>query len=147
MAEAEIVSGVVTGLEVAGGGRWQVTLEAGDAIAADGVVITGAGPAITVPGQPRDHSRVLDGRTYWLAAHELQRERALNVCVVGSGETAASVVIDLLKCFHKHSTLDVLTARGVLYSRGESRLAIPRPRQRSATATATSALPGSGSRA
>src|SRR6266550_1675170 len=120
VAEAEIVSGVVTGLEVADGDRWEVTLEAGCAIAADGVVITGAGPAITVPGQPRDHTRVLDGRTYWLAAHEFQRERALNVCVVGSGETAASVVIDLLKRFHKHSAIDVLTTRGVLYSRGES---------------------------
>jgi mycobactin lysine-N-oxygenase len=120
VAEAEIVCGVVTRLEVAGDDRWEVTLEAGDTFAADGVVMTGAGPTITVPGQPRDHSRVLDGRTYWLAAHRLHRERALNACVVGSGETAASVVIDLLKRFHKHSTIDVLTTRGVLYSRGES---------------------------
>jgi mycobactin lysine-N-oxygenase len=119
-AQAEVVRGAVTGLEITGDDGWEVTLEAGDAIAADGVVITGAGPAITVPGQPRDHPRVLDGRTYWLAAHELKRERALNVCVIGSGETAASVVIDLLMRFHKHSTVDVLTARGVLYSRGES---------------------------
>src|SRR5215467_6533656 len=119
-AEAEIVRGVVTGLEVASGGRWDVRLEAGAAMAADGVVITGAGPVITVPGQPRDHPRVLDGRTYWLAAHELNRERAQNICVVGSGETAASVVIDLVKRCHKRSTIDVLTARGVLYSRGES---------------------------
>jgi mycobactin lysine-N-oxygenase len=119
-AEAEIVCGVVTGLEVAGCDRWEVTLEAGETIAADGVVMTGAGPVITVPGQPRDHPRVLDGRTYWLAAHQLKREHALNVCVVGSGETAASVVIDLVKRCHKHSTIDVLTARGVLYSRGES---------------------------
>ena len=109
----------MTGLEVAGG-RWEVTLEAGDAIAADGVVLTGAGPVITVPGQPREHPRVLDGRTYWLAAGGLHRERALNLCVVGSGETAASVVIDLVKRCHKHSAIDVLTARGVLYSRGES---------------------------
>jgi mycobactin lysine-N-oxygenase len=120
VAEAEIVRGVVTGLEVAAGGRWEVSLEAGDAIAADGVVITGAGPAITVPGQPRDHYRVLDGRTYWLAAHEFSGGCARNVCVVGSGETAASVVIDLLKRLPRHSALDVLTARGVLYSRGES---------------------------
>jgi len=119
-AEAEIVCGAVAGLEIADGDRWEVTLEAGDAIAADGVVITGAGPAITVPGQPHDHPRVLDGRTYWLAAHELRRDRALTVCVVGSGETAASVVIDLVKRCHKRSTIDVLTARGVLYSRGES---------------------------
>jgi mycobactin lysine-N-oxygenase len=82
--------------------------------------MTGAGPAITVPGQPRDHPRVLDGRTYWLAARELHRGRALNACVIGSGETAASVVIDLVKRCHKRSAIDVLTARGVLYSRGES---------------------------
>ena len=119
-AEAEIVSGVVTRLEVAGRDRWEVTLAAGEAIAADGVVMTGAGPAITVPGQPGDHPRVLDGRTYWLAAHQLKGEHALNVCVIGSGETAASVVIDLVKHCHKRSTIDVLTARGVLYSRGES---------------------------
>jgi mycobactin lysine-N-oxygenase len=118
-AEAEVVRGAVTGLEIAGG-RWEVRLAAGAAVAADGLVITGAGPAVTVPGQPRDHPRVVDGRTYWLAAHELKRDRALTVCVVGSGETAASVVIDLVKRCHKHSTIDVLTARGVLYSRGES---------------------------
>ena len=120
VAEAEIVCGVVTGLEVTGGGRWEVRLAASAAIAADGLVITGAGPVITVPGQPRDHPRVLDGRTYWLAAHELKHERAQNVCVIGSGETAASVVIDLVKRCHKRSTIDVLTTRGVLYSRGES---------------------------
>src|SRR5262249_6289827 len=119
-AEAEIVRDTVTGLEIANGDRWQVTCAAGAAFAADGVVITGAGPAITVPGQPLDHPRVLDGRTYWLASHELKHERAQNVCVVGSGETAASVVIDLVKRCHKRSTIDVLTARGVLYSRGES---------------------------
>jgi mycobactin lysine-N-oxygenase len=94
-AEAEIVCDIVTGLEVADGGRWEVALQTGETIAADGVVITGAGPVITVPGQPRDHTRVLDGRTYWLAAHQLKREHVLNVCVIGSGETAASVVIDL----------------------------------------------------
>ena len=119
-AGAEIVSGTVTGLEVTDGDRWEVRLAAGDAIAADGVVITGSGPAITVPGQPRDHPRVLDGQTYWLAAHTMPRERALSVCVVGSGETAASVVIDLVKRFHRHSTVDVLTSRGVLYSRGRA---------------------------
>ena len=119
-AKAEIVSGAVTGLEVTGGDRWEVRLAAGAEITADGLVITGAGPAITVPGQPHDHPRVLDGRTYWLAAHELNHQRAQNVCVIGSGETAASVVIDLVKRFHKRSMIDVLTARGVLYSRGES---------------------------
>ena len=120
VAEAEIVSGAVTGLEVTGGDRWQLTLEAGETIAADGVAMTGAGPVIMVPGQPRDHPRVLDGRTYWLAVPGLHGERTRNVCVIGSGETAASVVIDLVKHRHRHSAIDVLTSRGVLYSRGES---------------------------
>ena len=40
--------------------------------------------------------------------------------MIGSGETAASVVIDLLKHGHKRSTVDVVTSRGVIYSRGES---------------------------
>jgi len=120
MAGAEIVPGVVTGLEVGGGDRWELTLAAGEAVTGDGVVITGAGPSITVPGQPRDHPRVLDGRTYWLRARALKHERAQNICVVGSGETAAWVVIDLATRCHRHSTVDVLTARGVLYSRGES---------------------------
>jgi hypothetical protein len=40
-AEAEVACGAVTGLEVAGGGRWEVRLAAGTAITADGLVITG----------------------------------------------------------------------------------------------------------
>jgi len=118
-AEAEIVRDAVTGLEVDRGGRWKVKLAGGE-IAADGLVMTGAGPPIPVPGQPREHPRVLDGRTYWLVAHEFGREFARNVCVIGAGESAASVVIDLARRLHRHSTIDVLTARGVLYSRGES---------------------------
>jgi nucleotide-binding universal stress UspA family protein len=66
----------VTRLEVADDDHWEVTLEAGETIAADGVVMTGAGPAIMVQGQPRGHPRVLDGRTYWLAAHKLRAAAA-----------------------------------------------------------------------
>jgi mycobactin lysine-N-oxygenase len=96
-----------------------MTVEPGVAITADGVVFTGTGPSIRVAGQPYDHPRVLDGRSYWL--HRLPHKKvAQNVCVIGSGETAASVVIDLLKMSHRRSTVDVLTSRGVLYSRGES---------------------------
>ena len=43
LAGAEIVRGVVTGLEIAGGGGWEVRLAADGAVVADGVVITGAG--------------------------------------------------------------------------------------------------------
>jgi mycobactin lysine-N-oxygenase len=118
-AEAEIVAAEAVGLEV-DGERWRLAVEPGEPIWADGVVITGAGPPIRVHGQPHEHPRVLDGRSYWLAAHPLSGRVAMNVCVIGSGETAASVVISLLAKAHKRSVIDVLTSRGVLYSRGES---------------------------
>jgi mycobactin lysine-N-oxygenase len=123
-AQAEVVTGEVVGLEAVGE-RWRLAVEPGEAFWADGVAFTGAGPPIEVAGQPRHHPRVLDGRDYWLAAPHagqpmLGKRVAQNVCVIGSGETAASVVISLLNHSHKHSTIDVVTTRGVLYSRGES---------------------------
>ncbi len=118
-AQAEIVAAEVVGME-ADGERWRLAVEPGEAIWADGVVITGAGPPIRVPGQPSQHPRVLDGRSYWLAKRAVSSPVAQNACVIGSGETAASVVISLVSKLPKHSTIDVVTSRGVLYSRGES---------------------------
>jgi mycobactin lysine-N-oxygenase len=119
-ADAEIVSGEVMGLDIEADERWRLTIEPGVAVSADGVVFTGTGPPITVPGQPKTHSRVLDGRSYWLRHQMPHKKIAQSVCVIGSGETAASIVISLLKQSHRRSTVDVLTSRGVLYSRGES---------------------------
>jgi mycobactin lysine-N-oxygenase len=118
-ASAEIVPAEVSGVE-AEGERWRLAVQPGEPLWADGVVFTGAGPPVTVPGQPREHPRVLDGRSFWLRKRAAHPEIAQNVCVIGGGETAASIVIALLKMAHKRSTVDVLTSRGVLYSRGES---------------------------
>ena len=118
-AQAEIVTGELASLED-DANRWRLVLRHGDAIWADGVVFTGAGPPIRVAGQPDNHPRVLDGRSYWLSEAAVTPEIARNVCVIGGGETAASVVISLLTGAHKHSAVDVVTSRGVLYSRGES---------------------------
>jgi mycobactin lysine-N-oxygenase len=117
-AKAELVVGEVVGLEVEDE-QWRLTVEPGEAISADGVVYTGAGSPIIVPGQPQHHPRVFDGRSYWLHERVIKKQLAQNVCVIGNGETAASVVISLLRKVHKRSTIDVLTSRGVLYSRGE----------------------------
>jgi lysine/ornithine N-monooxygenase len=40
---------------------------------------------------------VFDGRNYWLQERALKKQVAESVCVIGSGETAASIVISLLK--------------------------------------------------
>ena len=118
-ADAEIIAGEVVGLEAVGA-RWRLAVQPGEALWTEGIVFTGAGPPIRVPGQPGQHPHVLDGRSYWLHEREVHGQAAQNVCVIGSGETAASVVISLLNRTHKHSTIDVVTSRGVLYSRGES---------------------------
>ncbi len=118
-ARAEIIAAEVVGLE-ADGERWRLAVEPGEPLWADGVVVTGAGPPVRIAGQPHQHPRVLDGRSYWLAGPSLGKPMAQNVCVIGNGETAASVVISLLGKSHKRSAIDVVTSRGVLYSRGES---------------------------
>jgi hypothetical protein len=94
------------------GERWRLTVEPGEAIWADGVVVTGAGPPIRVAGQPGRHPRIFDGRTYWLAGRAVSGQVARNVCVIGSGETAASVVINLLSKSHRRSAIDVVTSLG-----------------------------------
>jgi len=119
LAEAEVVAATAVGLE-ADGERWRMAVDPGEPVWADGVVITGAGPPIRVHGQPHQHPRVLDGRSYWLAGPSLTGHVAMNACVIGNGETAASVVSSLLGKSRKRSVVDVLTSRGVLYSRGES---------------------------
>jgi mycobactin lysine-N-oxygenase len=116
---AEVVAAELTGLDV-DGERWRLELADGGAMFADGVALTGAGPPAEIPGQPRNHPRILDGRSYWLDEWRLAKLAAQSICVIGSGETAASIVISLLKRCHRRSTIDVLTSRGVLYSRGES---------------------------
>jgi mycobactin lysine-N-oxygenase len=116
----ELVVGEVVALDVAGE-RWCLTLAGGDVVEADGVLLSGTGPPETVPGQPSEHPRVRDGRDYWLTgADALAQLRPRSVCVVGNGETAATVVVHLLETLERDATVEVLTSRGVLYSRGES---------------------------
>jgi mycobactin lysine-N-oxygenase len=122
-ARAEVISARVEDVEAAGD-RWRIGLsgeQPGDPeLWADGVVFTGTGPSIRVPGQPLTHPRLTTGRGYWQHTPRPGPHLAQSICVIGSGETAASVVIDLLRRAHKRSTVDVVTSRGVLYSRGES---------------------------
>jgi mycobactin lysine-N-oxygenase len=117
---SEVTVGEVVALDITGE-RWQLRLDGGNVVEADGILLSGTGPPETLPGQPPHHARVRDGRNYWLTgADALAELRPRSVCVVGNGETAAAVVIHLLENLERDATVEVLTSRGVLYSRGES---------------------------
>jgi len=107
----------VRGLDVVDG-RWCLALDGDRSLAADALVVTGPGTPITLPGQPRDDDRVLDGRTFW--SRERWPDRPVDVAVIGNGETAGSVTAALLDRLADGSTIEVVSTAGVLYSRGES---------------------------
>ncbi|MFL5625457.1 MAG: SidA/IucD/PvdA family monooxygenase [Ktedonobacteraceae bacterium] len=89
-----------------------------------GLVITGPGTPLTIPGQPLNHPRVMDGNSFWTRIDELARlrttvARPLNIGVIGTGETAAAIVVALLDMLRSSAFIEVITPNGVLYSRDE----------------------------
>src|ERR1700728_3614243 len=71
-----------------GAGRCRLGLSGGGTLEADGVVVTGPGPPVTVPGQPAHHPLVLDGRSYWQHLGGMGH-RARHIRRLGRGEAAA----------------------------------------------------------
>jgi mycobactin lysine-N-oxygenase len=108
------------------GGQWVVScIDHGDGsrhdVQGDALVMTGAGSPIRVPGQPLDHKRVMDGNTFWSRASKFgQKTCPISVAVVGTGETAAAIVVALAEALHEDSSIEIISSSGVPYSRGES---------------------------
>ena len=119
----------VTGLGLHDG-RWTITLlettdtaARSDQVVADGLLITGPGPPVTLPGQTR-HPRVLDGASLWTELATLGEPGPSGrppgtVAVVGSGETAAAVAVALTTRL-PGARIEIVTSDGVLHTRGES---------------------------
>jgi mycobactin lysine-N-oxygenase len=114
----------VTGIDLVEG-RWRLSARrtsTGERLEldSDGLVPTGPGTPVRVPGQPDGHPRVLDGRSFWTAGTKLAAAGPLEVCVVGSGETAGSITSALLRLLPEGSVIELVSEHGVLYTRGES---------------------------
>ena len=120
---AEPILAEVDGIDLAGG-RWRLAARTPTGgrldLDCDGLVLTGPGPPVRVPGQPDDHPRVLEGRTFWTSQDALTRDGPVEVCVIGNGETAGSITAALLAVLPERSTIELVSDHGVLYSRGES---------------------------
>lgn len=90
----------------------------------DGLVITGPGVALTIPGQPEQHPRIMDGGSFWTHVEEfellrLTLKKPLNIGIIGIGETAAAIILALLDALKDKVFIEVISPYGVLYSRDE----------------------------
>jgi mycobactin lysine-N-oxygenase len=107
-------------------GRWVLACNDGTrrpecTLEGDALVLTGPGSPIHVHGQPREHPRVFDGSSFWERIDTFSELRSpVSVGVVGSGETAAAVVVALLDLLRDYSSIEIISPNGVPFSRGES---------------------------
>jgi mycobactin lysine-N-oxygenase len=114
----------VGGIDVADG-RWRLSARrtrTGERLHfdCDGLVLTGPGTPLRLPGQPDSHPRILDGRSFWTAGAALAAGGPAEVCVIGNGETAGSITAALLGLLPEGSVVELVSEHGVLYTRGES---------------------------
>jgi mycobactin lysine-N-oxygenase len=109
--------------------RWQLTCQSSEGgvpliLAGEGLVITGPGTPLTIAGQPKEHPCIMDGASFWLRVEEFVRLRSqvkkpLNIGVIGTGETAAAIVVALVDALRNSAFIEVISPYGVIYSRDE----------------------------
>ena len=128
--EVELYVGEVTGIATTPDQQhWCLTCHPGEGGAAftvtgDGLVMTGPGTPLTIPGQPKAHPRIMDGASFWLRSEEFAQLRShvtqpLNIGVIGTGETAAAIVVALVDALRDSAFIEVISPYGVIYSRDE----------------------------
>jgi len=115
--EVRFIKGEVKRLEL-NENRWRLFTDT-DSVDADGFVVTGPGKLRMLGDIPRDE-RVKTLETFWRDIEGV-KNIPLNshVAVVGSGETAASVVLYLGNA-RPDLTIDLVVPTAMSYSRGES---------------------------
>jgi mycobactin lysine-N-oxygenase len=100
-------------------GCWRLHLKGGDTIDGEGLVITGPGEPQKMIGQPDVHHRIADGKNFWKSVVNLQLQE-ISIGIIGTGETAASIAVTLLKSIDRGSNIEIVNPHGTIYSRGES---------------------------
>src|SRR6266702_1408852 len=109
--------------------HWQLTCQPSASgppftLTGEGLVITGPGTPLTIPGQPKEHPCIMDGASFWLRVEEVvklrsQVKKPLNIGVIGTGETAAAIVVALVDAVRSSAFIEVISPYGVMYSRDE----------------------------
>jgi mycobactin lysine-N-oxygenase len=98
-----------SGLEVSYQGEFGGT----GVLNADGVVVTGPGLEIKMPGQDNCGDRAVGGRDYWLVRHRFRDDSVNRVAVVGGGQMAGTVAKSILQS-NPRARVDIINSRGFL---------------------------------
>jgi mycobactin lysine-N-oxygenase len=128
--ELELCVGEVTSIATTSDQRqWLLTCRSGEGgapftVTGDGLVMTGPGTPLTIAGQPKAHPRIMDGASFWLRTEEFAQLRShvtqpLNIGVIGTGETAAAIVVALVDALRSSAFIEIISPYGVIYSRDE----------------------------
>ncbi len=105
---------------------WRLTLASGRQIETDGLVVTNPGPhrqKFTISGPTE---RIFNGVDFWLGPNQerikklAERTERIEACVIGSGETAAAIAVQLCRLLPPLSPIDIVSRTGIVYTRGES---------------------------
>lgn len=124
-AEMKLIESDLAHMEITGS-HWKVDLESGDQLETDGVVITSPGPPRRQLEIPEPSEWIFDGKNFWLddtikqIAARVEERQQLNACVIGSGETAAAIVVSLDRLLGPEGSIAVISKEGIIYTRGES---------------------------
>ena len=128
--EVELYVGEVTSIATTSDQQhWRLTCHSAEdgasfTVPGNGLVMTGPGTPLGIPGQPKAHPRIMDGASFWLRNEEFVRLRSqvtqpLNIGVIGTGETAAAIVVALVDALRDSAFIEVISPYGVIYSRDE----------------------------
>lgn len=93
--------------------RVGLTLRKGPPFFVDGVVISGPGSPRRLPVDGAACGRVFDGRDYWSHREWFDQISKGRVAVIGSGETAGSIVQSLIRA-HPAMRLDIVNRHGFI---------------------------------
>lgn len=86
----------------------------------DGIVLTGPGQPLKIHGSRHDwNEEIINGANFWRLYRIFEFMRGAKIAVIGSGETAASIIVALLDKAPELK-IDLINRHGTIYTRGES---------------------------
>jgi mycobactin lysine-N-oxygenase len=104
-------------------GRWRLTYRsphAGDrSVEGDGLVLTGPGKTRIEEAIPA-HDHVMTVETFWKHRARFRDAGRAKIAIVGAGENAASIAMELALHGDPALEIEVISHAGMIYSRGES---------------------------